>query len=865
MQPIPTANPPHLGTKDHSVWTLFQTCAHHHPSSVALRSSSQTLTYAELQRSAENLSSWLAQSNITSGDRVAVLLSNPIHAIEHFLALARLGASYVPLDSTTHDALLWPILKIADVSAIVLDPDSPFPVPANIALIPLIPNDFQPTQPTPPAEHDSLHPLYLMFTSGSTGEPKGVVIPHAGVIRLAQNTTPFAIQPSDRVLQFSSRAFDASTFEIWGALLNGASLILAQTNFPIKNIGKLISEFQVTIAWFTSRLFDVLVDHQLDDLAPLKRILFGGEPHSFYHVERAFRNLPNTSLIHGYGPTENTTFSTLHLVTETDLTQGVIPIGKTIHESSTHLLDPLSLLPVPHSTHGTLFVGGAGLALGYTDAQLTKDRFLFHPQLAEWLYNTGDIVYENPDGQLVFVGRQDRQIKIRGHRLELDEVELAIKSHPKISGAIVLYNEVFQSNEIFAFYQTFDLSPIEKTDLVEFLSKKIPEFAIPSQFAFTHQMPLKSTGKVDTKLLITDFQLAHRQVHQNGLENPLVVLWKKLLNLHEITETTHFFEAGGDSLSAVNLLLQVDSLFQITLPNDFLANHPQFSDFARQLFQAKSSNGLFTFSDGPSPHIVFLVPWFQGNAYSYAQLARRLSTNGPIFSFNETNAHGQPISYKSIQELAAAYCLTIEIPPGTSVSLCGSSAGGAIALEIASQLEARGIPVHHVIMLDTPEPRFYQQSFALWPTLQKASQKFFNPQRLRSIPRRLQELWRSPRLKSPAPIQPSSSTQTAQNKQHQQERDQRDQRNKALVGGFSPKNPQKAAVYLLRATEQDLDPTWSRSPDYGWTSVIPNIQVITVPGGHVTMLELGQVESLAHHINLILSTIPHPTIATNQP
>ncbi|MCX6977216.1 MAG: AMP-binding protein, partial [Verrucomicrobia bacterium] len=123
MQPIPTANPPHLGTKDHSVWTLFQTCAHHHPSSVALRSSSQTLTYAELQRSAENLSSWLAQSNITSGDRVAVLLSNPIHAIEHFLALARLGASYVPLDSTTHDALLWPILKIADVSAIVLDPD----------------------------------------------------------------------------------------------------------------------------------------------------------------------------------------------------------------------------------------------------------------------------------------------------------------------------------------------------------------------------------------------------------------------------------------------------------------------------------------------------------------------------------------------------------------------------------------------------------------------------------------------------------------------------------------------------------------------------------------------------------------------
>lgn len=832
-----------------SVWALFREWAHRQKNAIALRAPHRAITYGELDSAVETLASWLSQCGVMSGDRVAIIVGDSVRAVEHFLALAKLGAVYVPFDSTSPEPLIWRMLEIADASYIVLDPNSNLRLPAEITLIPPVPDHFHKEENLSPAEAGSAHPLYLMFTSGSTGDPKGVMVSHAGVIRLAKNATPVSICPSDNILQISSRAFDASTFEIWGALLNGASLTLVGPNFPIKAVGKVIADFQVSVVWFTARLFDMLVDHQLEDLAPLKIILFGGESHSFSHVERAFRELPNTVLIHGYGPTENTTFSTLHRVTETDIARGIIPIGKPLDGSTSYVLDATSLLPVEDGQHGTLFVGGTGLALGYTDAVLTEERFIRHPQLAERIYNTGDTVYQNPEGELIFVGRQDRQVKIRGYRVELDEVEWALKEHPKVSAAIVLHNEVFHSNELFAFYQTHDHCLIEKEELVRFLSEKIAEFSIPSQFSYAPQLPLKSTGKVDTKRLVAEFQSQHRQVKKEGFSNPLVEIWERLLNLNGIDENTHFFEAGGDSLSALNLLLEVEDLFNISLPNDFLANHPRFCDFTHHLFQAKSTKGLFTFSKGSSDHIVYFVPWLQGSAYTYAQLARFLSIEGSVLSFNGVDADGKLIPYSSIEELAEAYCLTADLTPGTAVSLCGSSAGGAVALEIAYQLENRGIPVRNVIMLDTPEANFYMKSFNLWPTLIRNYGKLLNAQKVISKIRRLLRL---PWFGSSPPPKANRLDPALWDAEWI------DQHYKEIMGKYQTRVPTAATIYLLRATQQDLDRSWSKSRDYGWRRVIPDIRVLDVNGGHASMLELGYVEALADSVSQLLRKDPRP-------
>jgi amino acid adenylation domain-containing protein len=851
MYDITLANP--------SVWALFQQCAQRQKDAVALRTCDRTVTYESLEQSATSLAAWLSQVGVRPKDRVAVRVSDPVRAVEHFLALAKIGAAYVPLESTLPELLAWEMLGISNASHVVLDVGSELTGPRHIKPIPPPPEGFDGVdEEWPHAEPEPTDALYVMFTSGSTGSPKGVVITHAGVVRLARNRSSVRISPSDNILQLSSRAFDASTFEIWGALLNGATLTLVVPDFSIHEIGTVIAKCGVTMAWFTARLFDTLIDHHLDALAPLKSILFGGESHSFPHVERAFRELPSTVLIHGYGPTENTTFSTLHRVTEADLARGIIPIGKVIDESTIYVLDPTSLLPVEGGEHGILFVGGTGLAIGYTDAVLTTERFIMHPQLAERIYNTGDSVYQNSEGELVFVGRQDRQVKIRGYRIELDEIEARLNEHPKVSAAFVLYNQVFESNDLFAFYQSDDDSPLLKKEMVDFLSSKVPAFAIPSYFSHISELPLKSTGKIDIKRLVSEFQERHSHARSDGEENPLASIWKDLLNTNLIGDDTHFFNAGGDSLSALSLLLKVQALFQISLPGDFLAIHPYFGDFAREVFHAKSAGEVFKFSSESSSQVIYLVPWLHGSAYTYAHLARFLSIHGSVLSFNGIDQNGRPIPFRNIEELAHTYSSAIDTLPGIAISLCGCSAGGAIALDIAYQLEKRGIPVKNVFMLDTPEPDFYRQGYHWWPTLIRNYRNHLKPQRVVS---KIRSIYRR-RLASGSSARPTPTLEKMYDPRHWSVkrlwRHLLWRYHEEIMCRYQVRKPEAATIYLLRAKEQDLDRSWSSSQDLGWRRVIPKIRVHDVNGGHTSVLSPRYVKGLADTmLRLLGGNIPY--------
>lgn len=829
-----------------TVRTLFQQSVEQNEHSVAVQAGDHPVTYGELDRSTDTRSAWLYHAGVRPGNRVALLLPDAVLAVEYMIAVVKLGAVYVPLDDTAPEPRLYDLLEIVQASHIVLEAGREMRLPQCTVPVPPQPAGFTAASaplPKPPA--DAADPLYVMFTSGSTGTPKGVIISHAGVVRLASNTVALRVSPSDNLLQLSSRAFDASTFEIWGALLNGACLTVVSAGFSLAQLRRSIADSGVTTAWFTARLFDTLVDHDLEALRPLKTIVFGGEAHSLQHVDRAFRALPNTALIHAYGPTENTTFSTLHRVTAADLAHGVIPIGRPLDGSTAHVLNPETLLPVSPGEPGMLYVGGEGLALGYTDAALTRERFLVHPTLVERLYTTGDTVYQDPSGDLVFVGRADRQVKIRGYRVELDELETRLRAHPAISGACVLYQQVFHSRELFAFYQTHSANPLDPQALSRFLAQQLPAYAVPTRFSHVTELPLKSTGKVDTERLVSSLQ-RQRDWAEFEVESPLAEIWKRLLQTDRVTAETHFLQAGGDSLAALRLLAEVETLLNVSLPADFLAAHPTFGEFVRHALEAPPQGPLFTFAAGSSSQDVYFVPALQASPYGYLALAQACSTPASLLSFSGRDAEGRPIRYTCIEELAAAYTAIVRAVPGREVSLCGLSSGGLIALEMACQLEKRGVPVRRVILLDTPEPQFYRRTFSLLRRL--ATREFralLSPAR---VVAKLRKLVRA--RESAAGTTPESGLT-----EHDPLRCDTDLvgvHYREMLATYRTPTLRGADVILLRASEQDLYTDWARSRDLGWKRALPAVRVLRVWGGHASMLRPPFAAPLAETLAGIL-------------
>ena len=273
---------------------------------------------------------------------------------------------------------------------------------------------------------------YVCFTSGSSGQPKGVSIPHRAIVRLVKNTTYVSLSASDVFLQFAPVSFDASTFEIWGCLLNGGRLVvLSSEMLSLAHIGSAIQKNNISVLWLTAGLFHQMVDYELDSLSGVRQLLAGGDVLSIAHVRKALERLREVRLINGYGPTENTTFTCCYSITHLSAEEHSVPIGRPISNTQCFILDP-DLQPVPIGVRGELFAGGDGLARGYlNDPELTAEKFIPNPFRPDsLLYRTGDFARYRSDGNIEFLGRIDNQVKIRGYRIELGEIELVIEAPP---------------------------------------------------------------------------------------------------------------------------------------------------------------------------------------------------------------------------------------------------------------------------------------------------------------------------------------------------------------------------------------------------------------------------------------------------
>ena len=382
--------------------------------------------------------------------------------------------------------------------------------------------------------------------------------------------THLPVLESDRILQLSARSFDAFVWELWGVLLNGACLVLLPERWGLSDISTKLVDSRISAIFLTSRLFDAMIDNIPEAMAGLRLVGFGGEAASPCHVAHAIQLLPGTILVNVYGPSENTTFSLSWVVRGPIDRHSPVPIGETRGCDEAWLLDPSDLSVIDDEGVGELFVAGRGLALGYTDPALTESRFLHVPKAGKRLFRTRDLVERDADGGFRFLGRLDRQVKHLGHWLDLNVLEAMFARHALASWVHVVYDAVFGQREVTVFYTTRHNVALKDHDLLAL----VPESSTRPGFIFLHigEIPLNLNSKADIEALINLARDAYRKKDHGDI---IEKMWSDILPAVKIDKHTNFFEAGGDSLSAMNLILATEKRFDISLPSDFLLNCPR--------------------------------------------------------------------------------------------------------------------------------------------------------------------------------------------------------------------------------------------------------------------------------------------------
>jgi amino acid adenylation domain-containing protein/non-ribosomal peptide synthase protein (TIGR01720 family) len=559
---------------------VFQRQVQRSPEAIALVSDQLQITYAELDHQSQQLAQTLIQHGIQAGQPIAFQMVRSTQAIMAMLAILKTGAFYLPIDTDSPSDRIQTILAEAQTQYCIIESLAQIPTTKALAIHYLLWEDLvaeSATQPSTTILHDTdANSLaYIMYTSGSTGIPKGVAIPQSGILRLVQSCQFAQLDQDTRMLQSASIAFDAATFEIWGALLNGGTLVvLSQDEQPLLNLDQLlktIANHHINTLWLTAGLFHQLVE-ELDyqqrwqDLDSVTQLLAGGDVLRSAAIAKFKLACPHVHLINGYGPTENTTFTCCHTVEAADLGQISPPIGRPIQNTQVAVLDANQQL-LPISLPGELYIQGAGLAQGYWQrSELTATAFIDHPEFGR-MYRTGDLVQWNRSGDLSYLGRCDQQVKLRGFRVELEEISHAISQHPSIVQAYVdLHRETCPAPLLVAYCILANgeiWSDALQQDLQQQLQQQLPRYMQPQHWYTLPQLPLNRNGKVDRHQLplpqITPTQPIEADKATTAIEQQLCEIWQSILRIETVGVHDNFFMLGGDSILAIQMVSRAQS------------------------------------------------------------------------------------------------------------------------------------------------------------------------------------------------------------------------------------------------------------------------------------------------------------------
>ncbi|EYF05177.1 amino acid adenylation domain-containing protein [Chondromyces apiculatus] len=622
--------------RDVTVHALFERQAAQTPDAIAAVLGDQAISYGELDRRAERLARSLWRLGVGPGTPVALLVERSLAALVGFLGILKAGGAYVPLDPSYPEERIT--LMLCEIVAPVLLLPRGIPCPEMFPGQVVVLDEIVDLDEAPRTERvgreapvvvrpraavaDDI--AYVMFTSGSTGQPKAVAIPHRAIVRLVIGTNYITLGPTDRVMHASNLSFDASTFEIWGALLNGARVVVfpKQALLSASTFQAAVQDARITAMFVTTALFHHLADAAPDAFRGVTTLLVGGEVLDPKWARALFAagsaggaggaggggggGGPGR-LLNVYGPTEGTTFSTAHLLREPPPDGVRIPIGVAISGTTTHVLDA-SLVEAPVGEPGELYVGGDGLALGYLNQPgFTAERFIPDPFRAEpgtRLYRTGDRACLLPDGSIDFLGRHDRQVKIRGFRIEPGEVEAALLTFPTVREAVVLVREDAPGDRRLVAYVVTDT---DVTGLRAHLDAQLPGHMVPSHLMVLRALPLTPNGKVDHAALPPPGLAGERPSSPNSIgfatrtEAQLAALWTELLRVEVTRRDDSFRDLGGDSLLAARLILRIHKDFAVDLPVQHLfAASPTLARIARLVDALRS--GYHNPTEPPQSH-----------------------------------------------------------------------------------------------------------------------------------------------------------------------------------------------------------------------------------------------------------------------
>ena len=750
--PAPTAQTLHA---------RFEAQAARQPQAVALSVDGSSLSYGELNRCANRVAHRLRAMGVGRGTLVGLCAERSFDLVIGLLGILKAGGAYLPIDLSYPPERIAFMMEDARAQVLVTQRERLDKLPAQSVDTlclddPLLARELD-TDPPPQCDPDDL--VYVIYTSGSTGRPKGTLLTHRAVDRLlAQTHHWYGFYENDVWTLFHSIAFDFSVWELWGALAYGGRLVVVPywvSRAPESFLELLHSE-GVTVLNQTPSAFRQLIQADLKQPArptKLRWVVFGGEalelqslrPWFERHGDRAPR------LVNMYGITETCVHVTYRPITLADLEAGRgSVIGCPIPDLRVHVLDA-EREPVPIGVVGEMYVGGPGLALGYLNRpELTAQRFVPDPFMpGQRLYRSGDLARRLRNGDIEYNGRADFQVKVRGFRIELGEIETALGRHPGVRQSVVVARDDVSGVKQLVAYVVADAGDARSAAaLRDHLRAQVPDYMVPAAFVFLDTLPLTGNNKVDTKALpdpsvqAQHLPAAHDEP-RTTLEFQLLALWRQALGNDALGVHDNFFDHGGHSLVAVELVARIEQVFGRKLPLATLFQAPAVAQMAELLQRSDwqaSWRSLVAINPGGDAVPMFLVPGVGGNVLMFGKLSKLLGANQPLYGLQARGLDGTEEPFRSVPEMAEHYVSEIlAARPAGPYFIGGTCTGGVIAFEVAQRLQQRGASVQLALLETWPpatvKPRSWLSEL-LWPIRYLSLKLIGYAQEMRAMPMR---------------------------------------------------------------------------------------------------------------------------------
>ncbi|WP_411376559.1 amino acid adenylation domain-containing protein [Burkholderia pseudomallei] len=701
------------------VHRLFEAQAARTPDATAIVDGATTLDYRALDARANRIAHALAHAGVRAGDRVALHLEPSIGLVAAQLAVLKLGAAYVPVDVGNPPARKAFVAQDSGARLVLGDAALDWPAAAGVPqrdLAALLAGPWPSDAPARAPQCGGDTPAYVMYTSGSSGQPKGVLVTHRGIARLAVNSGYATFDASDRFAFASNPAFDASTFEVWTALLNGASIGIVKRD-DLLDLGALagkLSSIGVTCLFLTTALFNRCVSFDPAMFARLRCVISGGERADPAVYRKVLEAGPPRHLLNAYGPTETTTFAAVWEAEPRTLAAQAAPIGRPIGNTSVYVLDAYGA-PVPVGVTGEIHIGGPGVAQGYLNRPaLSAERFVRDPFVGgdARMYRTGDLGRWRPDGMLDCIGRADFQVKIRGFRIELGEIEACLLEHGALAQAAVLARDDGGDGgkTLVAYYVPRAGHEDGAPALRAHLAARLPEYMVPAAYVRLPAMPLTPNGKLERRALPAPDEGSYVRrdyaAPQGEIETTLARIWAELFGIERVGRHDGFFELGGHSLLAVRMVARVHDVLGVEVPLRALFADPVLHVFASAVARAstrQASSNLVAFRSAGTAAPLFFIHSGLGEIGFVGDLLPGIAPEIPVYGFAAVGFLAGETPHATIEEMAAQYVDAMRrVQPHGPYRLAGWCAGGNIAFEMAHQLIAADETVEFLCMIDSP-------------------------------------------------------------------------------------------------------------------------------------------------------------------